>query len=292
MATSKKKKLGKGLDEMFAGADLQSVIDAIERKAPQFTQVMIPIKDVRPNPHQPRKHFDEEKLNELAQSIKEHGIFQPVILKESIQGYEIVAGERRVRAAQIVGLQEIPAILVDFNDQKMMEIALLENIQRENLNAIEEAQAYQSLMDALDLTQEEVAKRVGKSRAHIANSVRLLKMPKKLQEYVLEGTLSMGHIRPLITIDEKKALEVAQKAIKEDLSVRAVEDIVKGIKLQMARKAKPKVQKPQEYVYVEGLLRKKYRTKIKVDESSITIKYTNIDDLNRILELMGVIEES
>lgn len=294
-ASKKTKKLGKGLDAIFGeasqGGDLQSVISAIEKKAPQLSQVEVKLKDIRPNPYQPRKHFDEEKLNELAVSIKEHGIFQPIILKESVQGYEIVAGERRFRAAAIVGLEEVPAIIVDFSDQQMMEIALLENIQREDLNAIEEAQAYQSMMKKLKLTQEELSKRVGKSRAHIANTVRLLKMPKKLQDYVLEGTLTMGHIKPLITIDEKKALEVAQKAIDNELSVREVEDIVKGIKLQDARKAKPKEEKPKEYVYVEGLLRKKYRTKIKVDDNTITIKYSDTKDLNRILEIMGVIEE-
>ena len=293
-ASKKTKKLGKGLDAIFGeasqGGDLQSVISAIEKKAPQLSQVEVKLKDIRPNPYQPRKHF-EEKLNELAVSIKEHGIFQPIILKESVQGYEIVAGERRFRAASIVGLEEVPAIIVDFSDQQMMEIALLENIQREDLNAIEEAQAYQSMMKKLKLTQEELSKRVGKSRAHIANTVRLLKMPKKLQDYVLEGTLTMGHIKPLITIDEKKALEVAQKAIDNELSVREVEDIVKGIKLQDARKAKPKEEKPKEYVYVEGLLRKKYRTKIKVDDNTITIKYSDTKDLNRILEIMGVIEE-
>lgn len=294
-ASKKTKKLGKGLDAIFGeasqGGDLQSVISAIEKKAPQLSQVEVKLKDIRPNPYQPRKHFDEEKLNELAVSIKEHGIFQPIILKESVQGYEIVAGERRFRAASIVGLEEVPAIIVDFSDQQMMEIALLENIQREDLNAIEEAQAYQSMMKKLKLTQEELSKRVGKSRAHIANTVRLLKMPKKLQDYVLEGTLTMGHIKPLITIDEKKALEVAQKAIDNELSVREVEDIVKGIKLQDARKAKPKEEKPKEYVYVEGLLRKKYRAKIKVDDNTITIKYSDTKDLNRILEIMGVIEE-
>lgn len=297
MATSRKnKKLGKGLDAIFnetSGADLQSMINAIEKKAPQESRVFVPLKDIRANPYQPRKHFDEAKLNELAQSIKEHGIFQPVILKESsVQGYEIVAGERRCRAAQIVGLEEVPAIIVEFTDQQMMEIALLENIQREDLNAIEEAQAYAQMMKSLKLTQEELSKRVGKSRTHIANTVRLLKMPKQLQDYVLNGDLTMGHIKPLITLDEKKALKIAKKAIDEKLSVREVEDIVKGVKLQDARKAKPKVEKPKEYVYAEGLLRKKYRTKIKVDDTSITIKYTDVNDLNRILELMGVIEES
>lgn len=291
-----KKRLGKGLDAIFndasQGADLQAMINAIEKKAPQMTQLMIPIKDIRPNPYQPRKVFDEEKLNELAQSIKEHGIFQPLILKKSIQGYEIVAGERRYRAANIVGLEEVPAILVEFTDNQMMEIALLENIQREDLNAIEEAQAYSNMMDKLSLTQEELAKRVGKSRAHVANTVRLLKMPKKLQSYVLDGQLTMGHVKPLIGLEPKKALEIADKTIEKELSVRQVEDIVKGVKLQEAKKNKPKVEKPKEYAYVESILRKKYRTKIKVEDKTITIKYHDTQDLNRILELMGVIEES
>lgn len=291
-----KKRLGKGLDAIFndasQGADLQSMINAIEKKAPEMAQLMIPVKEIRPNPYQPRKYFDEEKLNELAQSIKEHGIFQPLILKKSIQGYEIVAGERRYRAATIIGLEEVPAILVEFTDAQMMEIALLENIQREDLNAIEEAQAYQSMMKELGLTQEELSKRVGKSRTHIANTVRLLKMPKKLQTYVLEGKLTMGHVKPLIGLDDTKALEISKKAIDQELSVRQVEDIVKGIKLQEARRNKPKVEKPKEYAYVESILRKKYRTKIKVEDKSITIKYNDTEDLNRILELMGVIEES
>lgn len=291
----KNKKLGKGLDAIFnetlQNGDLQSMISEIEKKAPEMSQVQVSLSEIRPNPYQPRKHFDEEKLNELALSIKEHGIFQPIILKKSIHGYDIVAGERRFRAASIVGLETVPAIVVDFTDEQMMEIALLENIQREDLNAIEEAQAYQTMMEKLELTQEQLSKRVGKSRAHIANTVRLLKMPKELQNYVLDGVLTMGHIKPLITIDSKKALEIAKKAIEQELSVRQVEDIVKGIKLQEARKAKPKEVKPKEYVYVEGLLRKKYRTKIKVADNSITIKYTDTQDLNRILELMGVIDE-
>ena len=295
-ASKKTKKLGKGLDAIFGeasqGGDLQSVISAIEKKAPQLSQVEVKLKDIRPNPYQPRKHFDEEKLNELAVSIKEHGIFQPIILKESVQGYEIVAGERRFRAASIVGLEEVPAIIVDFSDQQMMEIALLENIQREDLNAIEEAQAYQTMMEKLKLTQNELAKRIGKSRTHIANTLRLLNLPEKIQEYVLDGSLSMGHARALITLDKERALKIAKRVIDEKLSVRDVENIVKGFELQEARKNKPKVEKPKEYQYVEGLLRKKYRTRIKVDDKSITIKYSDTDDLNRLLELMGVIEES
>ena len=293
MENNKRRALGRGLEELFYNEPIayDKVEEKILTETPKEEIQNVKIADLRSNPYQPRQVFNEEALQELASSIKEHGVFQPIIIKKSIKGYEIIAGERRVKASKIAGLEEIPAIIRDFSDEEMMEIALLENLQRENLNPMEESRAYKKLIETLNITQEELAKRIGKSRAHVANTVRLLKMPQKLQNYVLEGTLTMGHIKPLITIDEKKALEVAKKAIDQQLSVREVEDIVKGIKLQEARKAKPKEAKPQEYVYVEGLLRKKYRTKIKVDDHTITLKYTDTKDLNRILELMGVIEE-
>ena len=290
-ATTKNKKLGKGLDAIFGG-DISTLIDDIEKNTPESKQITVSLEEIRPNPYQPRKLFDEEKLQELAISIKEHGVFQPVILKKSIQGYEIVAGERRCRAAKIAGLVEIPAIIVDFTDQQMMEIALLENIQRENLNSIEEAKAYQMMMERLNLKQDELAKRIGKSRSYIANTLRLLQLPEMIQNYVLEGKITMGHGRCLITLPQEKAESLAARCIEEGLSVRDVENIVKGIELGNSRKDRPKVEKPKEYVYVEGLLRKKFRTKIKVDEKAVTIKYTDTKDLNRILELMGVIEES
>ena len=251
----KKKKLNKGLDAIFGG-DISSLIDDIENNTPESSQEKIHLDEIRPNPYQPRKVFDEQALNELALSIKEHGIFQPVILKKSVQGYEIVAGERRCRAAKIAELDEVPAIIVDFTDQQMMEIALLENIQREDLNAIEEAQAYHTMMEKLHLTQNELANRIGKSRTHITNTLRLLNLPEKIQEYVLDGSLSMGHARALITLDKEKALRIAKRVIDEKLSVRDVENIVKGFELQEARKNKPKLEKPKEYQYLECLLRK------------------------------------
>ncbi|WP_314795181.1 ParB/RepB/Spo0J family partition protein [Eggerthia catenaformis] len=294
---NKKKKsgLGKGLNAIFndgnSTSDLVSMIDAIEKNAPELTQTKILLKDIRTNPYQPRKYFDEEKLNELAQSIKEHGVFQPILLKKSIHGYDIVAGERRWRAAKIAGLEDIPSIIVDFTDDQMMEIALLENIQREDLNAIEEAQGYQAMMDKLHLTQEELAQRVGKSRTHVTNTLRLLNISKTLQKYILDGILSMGHIRPLIGLPEDKALQTAKRAVDEKLSVRQVEDIVKGIKLSLSKKNKSKETQESPYNYAETLIRKKYGTKVKIQNKTITIKYTDIKDLNRILELMGVIEE-
>lgn len=291
MANNKNKKLGKGLDAIFGG-DISTLIDDIENNTPKSDQSIIALKDIRPNPYQPRKIFDEEALNELALSIKEHGIFQPVILKKSIQGYEIVAGERRCRAAKIAQLKEVPAIIVDFNDNQMMEIALLENIQRENLNAIEEAQAYQMMMEKLALTQEALSKRIGKSRSYVANTLRLLTLPQIIQDFVLDGKLSMGHARALITLESKKAVEIAKRCVEDNLSVRDAENIVKGIELGNSKKGKVKIEKPKEHIYVESILRKKYRTKIKVENNTITFKYTDTKDLNRILELMGVIEES
>jgi len=286
-----KRKLGKGLNEMFGG-NVEAIIEDIENNTPKSRQVQVKLEEIRPNPHQPRRYFDEEKLNELALSISQHGVFTPVILKKStIQGYEIVAGERRVRASKIAGLKEVPAIIVDFTDEQMMEIALLENIQREDLNAIEEAQAYRAMMDQLSLTQEALASRVGKSRTHIANTMRLLNLPEKLQNMVLSGELSMGHVRPLITLDKEDALRIGERARQEKLSVREVENIVKGLELQKKRKEKPKPEKNPQYSYVEGLLRKKFRTKVKVEDQKITLKFSSDEDLNRILELLDVIED-
>lgn len=276
---------------MFGG-NVEAVLEDIENNTPKSRQVQIRLDEIRPNPYQPRRFFDEEKLNELALSIASHGVFTPVILKKSsIQGYEIVAGERRIRASKIAGLTEVPAIIVDFSDDQMMEVALLENIQREDLNAIEEAQAYRTMMEKFSLTQESLAKRVGKSRTHIANTMRLLNLPEKLQNMVLAGDLSMGHVRPLITLDQADALRIGQRAADEKLSVREVENIVKGLELQKKRKEKPKEEKNPHYVYVEDLLRRKFRTKVKVEDQKITLKFSNDEDLNRLLELLDVIED-
>jgi len=288
--TKDSKRLSKGLDAIFGG-DITGIIEDIENNSKQKDQIEVELAFIRPNPYQPRRFFDQEKLEELAESIKTHGIFTPVILKKSIQGYEIVAGERRTRAARMVGLTTVPAIIVDFSDDQMFEIALLENIQRENLNAIEEAQAYHSMMKRFNFTQEQLASRLGKSRTHIANLLRLLNLDSILQNYVLEGKLTMGHVRPLVTLDKEKAIEIANKALEQKLSVREVENIVKGIELSQTKKNKPKKEVNQQYTYVEKLIRKKLRTMVKVEDKQITIRYQDTSDLNRILELMGMIEE-
>lgn len=284
------KKLGKGLDAIFGG-DINSIIDDIEKNTPKSSQISVSLEEVRPNPYQPRKVFDEEALNELSQSIAKHGVFQPVILKKSIKGYEIVAGERRCRASKIAGLTEVPAIVVEFDDKQMMEVALLENIQRENLNSIEEAQAYQQMMDKLDLTQDALAKSIGKSRTYVANILRLLNLPKEIQELVLNNKITMGHARALVTVEKSKAVLLANRCVDDKLTVREIENIVKGIELSKSKGSKPKPVKSKEFEYAEGILRKKFRTKVKIDEKTVTFKYSDLKDLNRIMELMGVIEE-
>ena len=294
----KKKGLGKGLDSLIPDNKSIKSIQPAKVSAPKKEEkikdgvLMMKTNEVEPNREQPRKNFDEDALLELADSIKQFGVLQPLLVRKRKDYYEIIAGERRWRAAKMAGVKEVPVIIKEYTDQEILEIGLIENIQREDLNAIEEAQAYHTMMEKLHLTQNELANRIGKSRTHITNTLRLLNLPEKIQEYVLDGSLSMGHARALITLDKEKALKIAKRVIDEKLSVRDVENIVKGFELQEARKNKPKVEKPKEYQYVEGLLRKKYRTRIKVDDKSITIKYTDTQDLNRLLELMGVIEES
>lgn len=187
------KRLGRGLDALFSQVDVKEEDVVTEAE----------ITELRPNPYQPRKNFDDAALQELMESIKQHGIVQPLVVRKSIRGYEIVAGERRFRAAKLAALQTVPIVVRDFTDEQMMEIALVENIQREDLNPIEVAFAYQKLMNHLGITQEELAERVGKSRPHVANFLRLLQLPAEVQEYVSRGTLSMGHARTLLGVKDR-----------------------------------------------------------------------------------------
>lgn len=287
-----KQRLGKGLDAIF-GADIESVLDDIQNNSAEHgtTQTELELSLIRPNPYQPRKSFDEEKIKELAQSIKEHGVFTPILVRKSVQGYELLAGERRLRASKVAGKETIPAIILEFTEEQMLELSLLENIQREDLNAIEEAQAYQRLIERMDYTQEQLAKRVGKSREHITNSLRLLKLPASIQQLVVENRLQMGHVRPLITLDDEGlAYDIANKIIDEGLSVRAVEKLVKEAKNDSNKVKKEKI-KDHNLVYVEEIMQNKLQTKVKVEKHSISISYSDTKDLNRILELLGCIEE-
>lgn len=285
-------RLGKGLAAIF-GEEVDDVLENIqqgnldEHVADRFE---VAVDEVKPNPYQPRKKFDDEKIQELSESIKQHGVFTPIIVKKAVRGYELVTGERRLRASKLAGLEKIPAILMELDDQQMMEIALLENIQREDLNAIEEAQGYEKLIKKLGYTQEELAKRIGKSREHVANMLRLLKLPKKVQNYVVEGELSMGHVRALLGLKDASLIDdVAHKAMNAHMSVRAVEALVKELN-EPKEKPQPKP-KDIHLGQVEERLQSKFQTKVKVDEKQIVIKYDGNDDLNRLLEILGGIEE-
>jgi len=290
MEQTKRRALGRGLEELFNNEPIEynQIEEKIQESTPKDEVIEINISDLRSNPYQPRKTFDEEALQELADSIREHGVFQPIIVKKSIKGYEIVAGERRVKASSLAGKETIPAIVRDFSDSEMMEIALLENLQRANLNAIEEAQAYKKLLDELQITQDPLAQRIGKSRSHITNMLGLLGLPEMAKTLVLEGKISMGHARVLSKIeDDEKVLELANKIVKENLSVRQVEDLAVSNEYKK-KNIIAKHQKNNEYKYIEETLCDKYGTKVKVKNKKIEISFVNNNDLNRILEIMGI----
>ena len=285
----KRKALGRGLEQLFndEGLNFDTIENSIIEEAKTNDQIVeINLSELRANPYQPRKNFDEEALNELALSIKEHGVFQPIIVKKSIKGYEIIAGERRFRASKLAGMQTIPAIVKDFSDEEMMQIALLENLQRENLTSIEEAKAYKSIIESMNITQDELAKKVGKSRSHITNILGLLKLPASVQDMVLYNKLSMGHARVLSKLDDPKIVEdLAQRVIIEDLSVRKLESIVYD---NEEKEVKTKKSSNNEYKYMENFLKEKLGTNVKINNNKISIKFSNVQDLNRILEIMNI----
>lgn len=285
----KRKALGRGLEQLFndEGLNFDTIENSIIEEAKTNDQIVeIDLSELRANPYQPRKNFDEEALNELASSIKEHGVFQPIIVKKSIKGYEIIAGERRFRASKLAGLETIPAIVKDFSDEEMMQIALLENLQRENLTSIEEAKAYKSIIESMNITQDELAKKVGKSRSHVTNILGLLKLPASVQDMVLYNKLSMGHARVLSKLDDPKIVEdLAQRVITEDLSVRKLESIVYD---NEEKEVKTKKSSNNEYKYMEDFLKEKLGTNVKINNNKISIKFSNVQDLNRILEIMNI----
>lgn len=285
----KRRALGKGLEELFNSEvlDYSSVEEKIVEQSSKDEIKMIKIDELRSNPYQPRKIFNEEALQELANSIKEHGVFQPIIVKKSIKGYEIIAGERRVKASQIAGLTEIPAIVRDFNDTQMMEIALLENLQREDLTPIEEANAYKKLQDTLSLTQEELAKRLGKSRSHITNMLGLLNLPTTIQQEITDNKISMGHARVLSKLEnEQQQEELVNKIVNEGISVRELEHLTQEPQIIKTNPQKNKISK--EYYYLENELSEKLGTKVKIHKNKIEISFVNENDLNRLLEYMNL----
>ena len=285
-------RLGKGLTTIF-GQDVSKVLDDIQHGEIDTVvseQTKIPVSEIRPNPYQPRKVFDDEALQELKVSIEQHGVFTPILVKKSIAGYDLITGERRLRASKLAGLETIPAIIVQFDDQEMMEIALLENIQREDLNVIEEAKAYEQLIQKLGYTQEQLAKRVGKSREHITNLLRLLRLPEDVQQYAIDKQLSMGHIRALLSLkNEEEMRRIAKQAIDQGLSVRKVEQLVK----ESAQKKDKPIVASKENMFVKEAQRQLedyFQTNVKIAGHAITIHFENDSDLTRILEMLKLTE--
>ena len=285
-----KKKLGKGLGEIF-GDDIDVVLSEISNgSSNKGSAIEININEVRPNPYQPRKQFDKQEIQGLADSIKEYGVINPISVRKSLSGYELIAGERRLRAGKVAGLKTIPAIIRDYNDQQMMAVSVLENVQREDLSPIEEANAYKQLIEKYDFTQEEIARQFGKSRTDVANKMRLLNLPTEIQKMVNSGDLSNGHARALLSLNDKKQMiEIANEAKSKGLSVRQVEALCKKTN-KPSKKSKDKPRDPFMDDVVDRL-QKKYSTKVEINNKSINIKYNDIEDLNRILEIMGLIEE-
>ncbi len=286
----KKKALGRGLEQLFDSEvlDFNSFESNILESADESDIKEIPLSDIRSNPYQPRKTFNDEALNELAESIKNYGVFQPIIVKKSIKGYDLVAGERRVRAAKKAGLEKIPAIIKDFSDELMREIALLENLQRENLTAIELAWAYKGIIDSLHITQDELANKLGKSRSSVTNILGLLNLPTSVQNMVLDGKLSMGHARELSKLDDsEKIKEYAKKIVNENLSVRDIEELSKKEELKRKNPI-TRATEPNEYHYLEREMSEQLGTKVKIGNKKIEISFTNNADLDRLLEIMNI----
>ena len=291
---SRKRALGRGLEQLFntENLDMNNFEKQIYDTATNEEVININLSDLRVNPYQPRKNFDEEALQELSNSIKEHGVFQPIIVKKSIKGYEIIAGERRFRASKLAGKQTIPAIVRSFTDEQMMEIALLENLQRENLSAIEEAIAYKAMIEKLNLTQEELSKKVGKSRSHITNILGLLRLPSEVQEMITKKEITMGHARAISKLESSdEMINLANQIVEAKIPVRETERITNDQEMikKVSQTRRPKEQN-NNYKYVEDLLREKLDTKIKISDKKIEISFNNVNDLNRILEILNVKE--
>ena len=286
----KKRALGRGLEQLFDSEvlDFNSFESNILESADESDIKQINLSEIRSNPYQPRKTFNQEALAELAESIKAYGVFQPIIVKKSIKGYDLIAGERRVKASRLAGLETIPAIIKDFSDELMREIALLENLQRENLTAIELAWAYKGIIDSLHITQEELATKIGKSRSNVTNTLGLLRLPDKVQNMILEGKLSMGHARELSKLeDNDKILEYAKNIVDNNLSVRDIENLSKSVEV---KKKNPinRVNKENEYGYIEREMKEYFGTKVKIGNKKIEISFDNNNDLDRILEIMNI----
>ena len=308
MARARKSGLGKGLDSLIPmGMELERIQKSAPKKAEtpkteeqelkaEESQVFLKISQIEPNRDQPRKQFDEDALMELADSIKQYGVLQPLIVQKKEEYYEIIAGERRWRAAKLAKLKEVPVIIKDYTPQEIMEISLIENIQREDLNPIEEASAYQRLIDEFHLKHEEIAERVAKSRSAITNSMRLLKLDKRVQMMLVEGEISGGHARTLLALeDQELQFTAAERIIEHKLSVRETEKLVKD--LLKPKKSGKEQNVPDEataliYKNLEEKIRGILGTKVSINRKDenrgkIEIEYYSMDELERLMDLFG-----
>ena len=279
----KKGGLGRGIEALFEDEPQIEEIEEVKE---------LDLSDIRPNPYQPRKRFDDKSLRELSDSIKENGVFQPIIVRKSVNGYEIIAGERRYRASKLAKKKTIPAIVRKFDESQMMEVAVLENLQREDLTPLEEAQAYEMLQKNLGLTQEEVSKRMGKSRPYIANYLRLLTLPSKTKRLLQHGDLSMGQARTLLGLKDKDKIDaLAKRVAKEGMPVRKVEALVSEMN---AKKPQKKTVKKSAFIRAsENQLSNKFGSSVNISDTKkgkghLSIDFASADELNRILDLLGV----
>ena len=284
--------LGKGLDSLIPEHSVRRKAEKTEQK-PEKNELLLKITDIEPNREQPRKHFDEDALLELSDSIKQFGIIQPLIVQKKEDHYEIIAGERRWRAAKMAGLKEVPAIIKSYTDREILEISLIENIQRENLNPIDEARAYKKLLTEFHLKQDEVAERVSKSRAAVTNSIRLLKLNEEVQRMVVDEMISTGHARALLAVENpEEQYNLAQRIFDEKLSVRDVEKLVKN--LHKPAKSKKVDDKTMQVIYqdIEEKLKQKLGRKVTVTSKGegsgkIEIEFYNHEDLDRLLDVLN-----
>lgn len=288
---TKRKALGKGLEQLFNSENInfEEVEKEIVESATEKDIKNIPLSEIRSNPFQPRRIFDEAKLEELAESIKAHGIFQPIIVKKSIKGYELVAGERRTKAARLAGFTEIPAIIKDYTDEEMAEVALLENIQREDLNPIEEAEAYDNIIKKSAITQEELAKKVSKSRSYITNVIGLVTLPEEVKRLVAEKKVSMAHAKILSKMEDADyVIALAYKIVNNGMSVRELEAIAKGEGVAKRHKINRVVPLNRMYSVYENAMREKIGSRVTISSKKVTIPFDSDEDLTRILEIIDI----
>ena len=297
----KKSGLGKGLDSLIPNKKNDISASTVEKKqekendSPKSGEIMVRINEVEPNRDQPRKDFDEDALMELADSIRQFGILQPLLVQKKKNYYEIIAGERRWRAAKLAGIKEVPIIVKDYTDQEIVEISLIENIQRENLNPIEEAMAFKRLLQEFQLKQDEVAERVSKSRTAVTNSMRLLKLSPRVQQMIIDDMISTGHARALLAIDdEEQQFILANKIFDEKLSVRETEKLVKALKNPKKEVKKEKSEHTFIYENIEEQIKNIMGTKVSVNQKAngkgkIEIEYYSEEELERIYDLLMTI---